>query len=49
MHTGVSDSYVALDASFYYYDQASGAMERQSIEMDDSIGRSSFQKWSNFS
>ncbi|KAJ5263642.1 tannase and feruloyl esterase [Penicillium angulare] len=32
---GLSDAYVSPDASIYYYDQASRALEPQGIEMDD--------------
>ncbi|KAJ5758097.1 tannase and feruloyl esterase [Penicillium nucicola] len=32
---GLSDAYVSPDASIYYYDQASSAVEPQGIEMDD--------------
>jgi feruloyl esterase len=34
-HHGLSDAPVSPDASIYYYDQASSAVEPQSIEMDD--------------
>ena len=32
---GLSDAYVSPDASIYYYDHASSALEPQGIEMDD--------------